>query len=80
MSASMVIMDIPSAAQIKEQAIRAAIAQLMEVCTESERQFLHTIHDHAPWKGLVYCPAVKLDETYELLRRTVQTHAKEMTT
>ena len=67
-------MNAPSAAQIKEQAIRVAIAQLMDVCTERERQFVHTIHDHAPWKGLVHCPATKLDETYELLRRTVNTN------
>ncbi len=70
-------MSIPSAAQVKEQAIRGAIDGLMNACTDKERQFLHTIHEHAPWKVLANCPALKLDETYELLRRTVHAHSQE---
>ena len=64
-------MSEPTAKQVKEHAMRDAIARLLSVCTEKEQQFLHAIHDHAPWKGLKNCPYEKLDETYDLLRRTV---------
>ncbi len=65
-------MSEPTAIEVKERAIREAIMRLLGLCTEKEQQFLHTIHDHAPWKGLANCPGSKLDETYELLRRTVK--------
>lgn len=61
----------PSAEQIKEQALRQGISDLMGECSEKQNAFLHRIHDNAPWKGLANCPAGKLSETYELLRRTV---------
>ena len=65
-------MSEPSAAQVRERAIRGGIARLLARCTDTERACLHHIHDHAPWKGLTNCPASQLDETYELLRRTVE--------
>ncbi len=65
-----------NATQIKVRAIRAAIAELMGECTEQQRQFLHTIHDNAPWKGLANCPASKLDATYALLCRTVKENSR----
>jgi hypothetical protein len=38
---------------------------------------LHRIHDNAPWKGLTNCPEHKLDETYDLLRRTAIKNAAD---
>ena len=59
------------AEQLQEQALRGGIADLMSQCTEKQNAFLHQLHDGASWRGLANCPADKLSETYELLRRTV---------
>jgi hypothetical protein len=62
---------IVTAQQLRNDAVRQGIAGLMEQCTEVQNASLHRIHDGAPWKGLANCPDNKLDETYELLRRTL---------
>jgi hypothetical protein len=63
--------DIESAAELREIAVRSGINELMRQCTQTQIAFIHRIHDSAPWRGLKNCPANRLDETYELLRRTV---------
>jgi len=65
----------PSVEQLKEKALRDGIAELMQGCTDKQNDFLHRIHDSAPWKGLANCPVEKLGDTYELLRRTAQQNA-----
>lgn len=64
--------DIPTADEVRDQALRDAIHVLLAQCTEKQRAALHAIHDRAPWKGLFNCPADKLRETYNLVRRTVE--------
>lgn len=68
-----------SAAELRTDAVREAIGELLAECTETQRAFLHRIHDNAPWKGLANCPGNKLDETYELLRRTVLVNTAKAT-
>ena len=64
----------PSATQVRDRAIRDGINELLGQCTDKQKSFLHNIHDHAPWNGLHNCPSSKLDDTYELLRRTVNSN------
>lgn len=68
---------IPSAKELREQSVRTGIDSLIALCTPEQVAFLHKIHDSSPWKGLHNCPADKLDDTYELLRRTVVGNQKE---
>lgn len=60
---------------IQEKALREGIGELITQCTTKQVEFLHRIHNGAPWKGLDNCPPGKLAETYELLRRTVLKNA-----
>ena len=59
-----------TADEIKNDALRAAIDAEMSMLTERQCKLIYRIHDNAPWKGLANCPPEKLDETYELIRRT----------
>lgn len=56
---------------VRIKALRDGIDDMLQQCTQVQQEFLHHIHDSAPWKGLSNCPDSKLSETYELLRRTV---------
>lgn len=71
------IVPVPTAKQLTEQALRKAIEELSEQCTEEQVTFLRKLHDLAPWKGLQHCPGNKLAETYALVRRTVIANQKE---
>lgn len=57
--------------KFRTEAVRKVIGELLDQCTDKQRAHLHQIHNSAPWHGLKNCPENKLDETYELLRRTV---------
>lgn len=63
--------EILTAAQVRTKAVRDAIASLLAECTDKQRALLNQIHDAAPWRGLANLPDYKVDETYELVRRTV---------
>lgn len=67
---------ILTAQQLRSKAVRDGINALLENCTAQQRANLHRIHDTAPWKGLANCPEDELNNTYELVRRTVLKRAK----
>lgn len=51
--------------------IRQAINDALPLLSEKGRALIHRIHDNAPWKGLANCPDSKLNQTYELIRRSL---------
>ena len=63
--------DIPTAKQIKYQAVYAALMELLTQCTEKQVEFFHKMNDSAPWKGYKNIPVDHLDDQYDLVRRTV---------
>lgn len=68
---------IATATELKIAAIRDGITRLLALCTEKQRTLVHHVHQYAPWKSLENCPPDKLDETYELLRRTAIKNRQE---
>ncbi|MEZ2132735.1 MULTISPECIES: hypothetical protein [unclassified Sinorhizobium] len=63
--------EFPSARQVQDDALRAAIADLLAECTEKQKGFFQSIHENAPWKSLDNCPSARLAESYDLVCRTV---------
>lgn len=62
---------IPNALELRNAAVRDGIDALLKLCTREQAEGFFRIHFSAPWRAFNFMPDNKLDESYELLRRTV---------